>query len=105
MSLTGEFVRKEHFDEYAVRMDARFLSLEKRLERGFPMPRRRGDRMFFTLASVLWHQPAFGLNLPPMLFERRATWSFARFCGGRDAVACSLGDKPALEVGVVAPKT
>jgi hypothetical protein len=79
-------------------MEARFLSLEKRMEQGFPMPRRRGDRIFFILASA-------STELAPMLFERRATWSFARFCGGRDAVARSLGDKPALEVGVVAPKT
>ena len=33
--MAEEFVRKEHFDEYTVRMDERFLSVEKRMEQGF----------------------------------------------------------------------
>ena len=34
-AIVEEFVRKEHFDEYALRMDERFLSVEKRMEQGF----------------------------------------------------------------------
>ena len=34
--MAEEFVRKEHFDEYTVRMDERFLSVEKRMEQGLP---------------------------------------------------------------------
>ena len=33
--MADEFVRKEHFDEYVLRMDERFLGLEKRMEQGF----------------------------------------------------------------------
>ena len=33
--MADEFVRKEHFDEFALRMDERFLGLEKRMEQGF----------------------------------------------------------------------
>ena len=33
--MAEEFVRKEHFDEFALRMDERFLGLEKRMEQGF----------------------------------------------------------------------
>lgn len=33
--MADEFVRKEHFDEHVLRMDERFLSLEKRMEEGF----------------------------------------------------------------------
>ena len=33
--MADEFVRKEHFDEYALRMDERFLGIEKRMEQGF----------------------------------------------------------------------
>jgi hypothetical protein len=33
--MADEFVRKEHFDEYVLRIDERFLSLEKRMEQGF----------------------------------------------------------------------
>lgn len=33
--MAEEFVRKEHFDEYVLRMDERFLGLEKRMEQGF----------------------------------------------------------------------
>ena len=33
--MADEFVRKEHFDEYALRMDERFLGVEKRMEQGF----------------------------------------------------------------------
>ena len=33
--MAEEFVRKEHFDEYALRMDERFLGIEKRMEQGF----------------------------------------------------------------------
>ena len=33
--MAEEFVRKEHFDEYVLRMDGRFIGIEKRLEQGF----------------------------------------------------------------------
>ena len=33
--MADEFVRKEHFDEYVLRVDERFLGLEKRMEQGF----------------------------------------------------------------------
>jgi hypothetical protein len=33
--MADEFIRKEHFDEYVLRIDERFLSLEKRMEQGF----------------------------------------------------------------------
>ena len=33
--MAEEFVRKEHFDEYVLRMDERFLGVEKHLEQGF----------------------------------------------------------------------
>ena len=33
--MAEEFVRKEHFDEFALRMDERFLGIEKRMEQGF----------------------------------------------------------------------
>ncbi len=33
--MADEFVRKEHFDEYVLRMDERFLGIEKRMEQGF----------------------------------------------------------------------
>ena len=33
--MAEEFVRREHFDEFALRMDERFLGLEKRMEQGF----------------------------------------------------------------------
>jgi tetrahydromethanopterin S-methyltransferase subunit G len=33
--MADEFVRKEHFDEHVLRMDERFLGLEKRMEQGF----------------------------------------------------------------------
>ena len=33
--MAEEFIRKEHFDEYTVRMDERFLGVEKRMEQGF----------------------------------------------------------------------
>lgn len=33
--MADEFVRREHFDEYVLRMDERFLGLEKRMEQGF----------------------------------------------------------------------
>lgn len=32
--MADEFVRKEHFDEFALRMDERFLGIEKRMEQG-----------------------------------------------------------------------
>ena len=33
--MADEFVRREHFDEYVLRMDERFLGIEKRMEQGF----------------------------------------------------------------------
>ena len=33
--MAEEFVRKEHFDEYVLRMDERFIGIEKRMEQGF----------------------------------------------------------------------
>ena len=33
--MADEFVSKEHFDEYARRVDERFLGVEKGMERGF----------------------------------------------------------------------
>ena len=33
--MAEEFVRKEHFDEFVLRMDERFLGVEKRMEQGF----------------------------------------------------------------------
>ena len=33
--MAEEFVRKEHFDEYVLRMDERFISIERRMEQGF----------------------------------------------------------------------
>lgn len=33
--MADEFIRKEHFDEHVLRIDERFLSLEKRMEQGF----------------------------------------------------------------------
>ena len=33
--MAEEFVRKEHFEEFAVRMGERFLGVEKRMEQGF----------------------------------------------------------------------
>ena len=33
--MAEEFVRKDHFEEYSLRMDERFQSLEKRMEQGF----------------------------------------------------------------------
>ena len=33
--MADELVRKEHFDEYVLRMDERFLGIEKRMEQGF----------------------------------------------------------------------
>ena len=34
-NMADEFVGKEHFDEYTLRMDERFLGIEKRMEQGF----------------------------------------------------------------------
>ena len=33
--MAEEFVRKEHVDEYVLRMDERFIGIEKRMEQGF----------------------------------------------------------------------
>ena len=33
--VADEFVRKEHFEEFCLRMDGQFLALEKRMEQGF----------------------------------------------------------------------
>ena len=45
--MAEECVCMNHFDEYTVRMDERFLSVEKCREQILPMPRRRGSRTLF----------------------------------------------------------
>ena len=58
-----QYVRLEHFGECMKRMDERFdhvnkladqrfLDLEKRMEQGLPMPKRRGNKIMFTSTSV-----------------------------------------------------
>ena len=42
--MAEEFVRKEHFDEYALRMDERFLGIENRMDRVLPTLQRSGSR-------------------------------------------------------------
>jgi hypothetical protein len=44
--MADEFVRKEHFDEHVLRMDERFLSLEKRLEQGFAHAEKAREQNF-----------------------------------------------------------
>ena len=42
--MADEFVRKEHFDEFALRMDERFLGIEKRMEQGFAHAEKARDQ-------------------------------------------------------------
>ena len=42
--MAEEFVRKEHFDEFALRMDERFLGIEKRMEQGFAHTQKSRER-------------------------------------------------------------
>lgn len=44
--MAEEFVRKEHFDEFALRMDERFLGLEKRMEQGFAHAEKSREQNF-----------------------------------------------------------
>ena len=44
--MADEFVRKEHFDEYALRMDERFLGIEKSMERGFAYAEKAREQDF-----------------------------------------------------------
>ena len=44
--MADEFVRKEHFDEHVLRMDERFLSLEKRMEQGFAHAEKAREQNF-----------------------------------------------------------
>ena len=44
--MAEEFVRKEHFDEFALRMDERFLGLEKRMEQGFVHAEKSREQNF-----------------------------------------------------------
>lgn len=47
--MAEEFVRKEHFDEYALRIDERFLGLEKQMERGFAHAEKQREQNFVHL--------------------------------------------------------
>lgn len=44
--MADEFVRREHFDEHVLRMDERFLSLEKRMEQGFAHAEKAREQNF-----------------------------------------------------------
>ena len=44
--MAEEFVRKEHFDEFALRMDERFLGIEKRMEQGFAHAEKSREQNF-----------------------------------------------------------
>ena len=44
--MAEEFVRREHFDEFALRMDERFLGLEKRMEQGFVHAEKSREQNF-----------------------------------------------------------
>ena len=44
--MADEFVRKEHFDEFALRMDERFLGLEKRMQQGFTHAEKAREQNF-----------------------------------------------------------
>lgn len=44
--MADEFVRKEHFDEYVLRMDERFFGVEKRMEQGFAHAEKARDQNF-----------------------------------------------------------
>ena len=47
--MAEEFVRKEHFDEYTLRMDERFLGIEKRMEQGFAHAAKEREQNFVHL--------------------------------------------------------
>ena len=47
--MAEEFVRKEHFDEYALRIDERFLGLEKRMEQGFAHAEKQREQSLVHL--------------------------------------------------------
>lgn len=47
--MAEEFVRKEHFDEYALRIDERFLGLEKQMEQGFAHAEKQREQNFVHL--------------------------------------------------------
>ena len=44
--MAEEVVRKEHFDEFALRMDARFPGIEKRMEQGFAHAEKSREQNF-----------------------------------------------------------
>ena len=44
--MADEFVRKEHFDEYALRMGEHFLGVEKSMERGFAHAEKAREQDF-----------------------------------------------------------
>ena len=44
--MAEEFVRKEHFDEFALRMDERFLGIEKRMEQEFAHAEKAREQNF-----------------------------------------------------------
>lgn len=44
--MADEFVRREHFDEHVLRMDERFLSVEKRMEQGFAHAEKAREQNF-----------------------------------------------------------
>ena len=47
--MADEFVRREHFDEYVLRMDEHFLGLEKRMEQGFAYAEKAREQNFVHL--------------------------------------------------------
>ena len=51
--MAEEFVRKEHFDEFALRMDERFLGVEKRMEQGFVHAEKSREQNFIHLNQRL----------------------------------------------------
>ncbi len=51
--MAEEFVRKEHFDESAVRIDERFLGIEKRMEQGFAHAEKAREQSFVHLNQRL----------------------------------------------------
>ena len=51
--MAEEFVRKEHFDEYALRMDELFLGIEKRMEQGFAYAEKTREQNFVHLNQRL----------------------------------------------------